>query len=83
MILEIITLLLAIPAGYLIAWLANDELVMGRKWFIALIVLSIVTGIVFYFLDKVYVTLTNSFIIIVTFISLIKSYDKKWIIRKI
>ncbi|MEK6844077.1 MAG: hypothetical protein AABX83_01480 [Nanoarchaeota archaeon] len=82
MVIEIIILLLAIPTGYLIAWLANDELVIGRKWFTALIIFSFLSGFIFYFIDKIYITLTNVFIIVVAFISLMKSYDKKWI-RKI
>ena len=80
--IEIIILLLAIPTGYLIAWLANDELVAGRKWFISLIILSIILGLIFYFKNIIYAALTNVFIIVVAFISLMKSYDKKWI-RKI
>ena len=82
MMAEIIILLLAIPTGYLIAWLASDELVAGRKWFKALIIFSFLSGFIFYFMDEIYITLTNVFIIVVAFISLMKSYDKKWI-RKI
>ena len=82
MIFEIIILLLGIPVGYLIAWLARDELVLGRRWFKILIILSFLVGITSYFLDSIYITLTMVFIIIVSFISLIKSRDKRWI-RKI
>ncbi len=78
MISEIIILLLAIPSGYLIAWLARDELIVGRKWFRVLIILSIIVGIWFYLVDVIYVSWTAGFIFIVSLISLMKSNDEKW-----
>ena len=78
MIFELIILLLAIPAGYLIAWLARDELISGRIWFIALIIVSIFIGMLFYFIGIKYISWTAGFVLIVSFTSLIKSYDKKW-----
>ena len=83
MILELIIMMLAIPSGYLIAWLARDELVAGRKWFYILIFLSVVVWVVFYFKGKEYASWTSGFIIIVSFISLMKSKDKKWIGKKL
>ncbi len=79
MLIEIIILILGIPAGYLIAWLARDELVAGRMWFKILIIISILIGIIFYFFDRIYISLSTAFIVIVSAISLMKSYDKKWI----
>ena len=78
MILEIIVLLLAFPAGYLIAWLAKDELIEGRKWFYLLIVLSLVVGIVAYFRGQGEIAWTARFAIIISLVSLVKSKDKKW-----
>jgi len=78
MILEIIVLLLAFPAGYLIAWLAKDELIEGRKWFYLLIVLSLVVGIVAYFRGWREIAWTARFAIIISLVSLVKSKDKKW-----
>jgi len=71
-------LILAVPAGYLIAWLSRDELVDGRAWFIALGFLSFLTGMVFYLKGRAHITLTSFFILIVSAVSLIKSKDKKW-----
>ena len=79
MIINIAILMLSIPAGYLIAWLARDELIMGRIWFKVLIIMSMLIGIIFYFFDRIYISLSAAFIVIVSAISLMKSYDKKWI----
>lgn len=74
-ILSLIVLLLAIPIGYWIAWLAKDELVQGRKWFWVLIVASFITAGVFFYLRQNYIVLTAAFIAIVSGISLMKSYN--------
>ena len=78
MLIEIIILLLGVPTGYLIAWLARDELISGRKWFRLLIALSLLSGIIFYFAELNYIALTNVFMAIIGLVSLIKSKDKKW-----
>jgi len=79
MVLEWVILLLAIPSGFLIAWLARDELVVGRKWFRVLIVMSILLGIWFYLGDVIYVSWTAGFIFIVSLISLMKSSNPGFI----
>lgn len=76
-ILAILVLLLAFPSGYLLAYLCRDELLEGRKWFKLLAFLSFILAIVFLFFDLT-ATLTCIFISIVSIISLIKSYDKKF-----
>jgi uncharacterized membrane protein YccC len=73
MLLQIITLLLAIPAGYLIAYLTPEELKDGEKYFKTIIIISFLAGIWFYLTGHPYVSWTSGFIIIVTFISLNKS----------
>jgi len=73
MLIEIILILLAFPVGYLIAWLAAEELVAGRKWFKAIIGLFSALGLIFLIKDTYYLALTFLFIIIVASISLIKS----------
>ena len=83
MLLDWIILILAIPSGYLIAWLARDELVAGRMWFKVLIYLSLIIGVIFYFLERFYISLTMGFIIVVSAISLRKSHDKKWTRKRI
>lgn len=83
MILEVILLLTAIPAGFLIAWLARDELIQGRKWFKALIIISFLISIFFLFTDYKEITLTTAYLLIISLISLTKSRDKKWVLHKL
>ena len=78
MLLEILILILAIPTGYLLAWLTKDELIQGRKWFKLIVLLSSVSAIIFVFYNLT-IALALAFISIVTIISLIKSYDKKFV----
>lgn len=77
-IIDIIILLLAVPTGYLIAYLAKDELVIGRRWFILIIIVAFIGEIISFFWLYSYITLALAFIIIATFISYKKSFDKKW-----
>ena len=72
-----IVLILGFPAGYLLAYLCKEELVSGRKWFLAIMIISIISGIIFLFFNLV-ASLTSFFIAIVSFVSLIKSYDKRF-----
>ena len=83
MVLEIIILILAIPLGFLIAYLARDELVSGRKWFYVLIVVGVIAGGWFWLTGNRVESLTSFFIVVVSFISLIKSRDKSWTKRRI
>lgn len=78
----ILILLAGFPAGYLLAWLAKDELVAGRKWFLSLAIVSLISAITvsfigFYF--KVPAILSLFFIIIISFLAVWKSYDKKFV----
>lgn len=82
MIIEIIVLLLSVPVGYLIAYLANDELVKGRKWFRILMILSVIVGGWFALQRNYTIVLTAGFVLIVTFISYWKSYDGVWTRRR-
>lgn len=83
MLLQTILLILAIPAGFLIAYLANDELVQGRKWFKTLMLLSFLLAVFFAFAKNYTPALTSAFILITTSISYIKSFDKKFTKRNI
>ena len=80
---SVIILLLAIPAGFLIAWMARDELVSGRKWFKLIIILSAVLGILFFIFERNEISFSLAFILITAFISYWKSFDKKWTKRRI
>ena len=77
-LLYFVILLLGIPVGYLIAWMSRDELVIGRNWFKALIGISLILGWYFFLVGNFVYAVTFGFIIIVSLISLKKSFDKKW-----
>ena len=83
MITEIIILLAAVPFGFLIAYIAGDELVAGRKWFYALIIIGVILGGWFWLTGYKAESLTSFFAVIVAFISLVKSRDKNWTKRRI
>lgn len=78
MLPEIILVLLAIPVGFLVAWLARDELVQGRKWFLALTLVFLIVAVVFFGLGMNTESFTSVFIAIVSKISYWKSFDKNW-----
>jgi len=77
-IYSIFLLLLAIPVGYLIAGLAKDELIEGRKWFKLLTLTGFLLGVVFLILGWIPEAFSSLFMGIVSFVSFIKSYDSKW-----
>lgn len=77
MIAKLIILALAVPAGFLIAYLAKDELKKGRKWFKALAILSLIGLGISAMLELEYIALTFAFIIIVAGISHIKSAKRR------
>jgi hypothetical protein len=79
MIIEIILLILAVPAGLLIAYLARDELIQGQKWFKILVIASLALAGLFWMMNLDYISLTLVFIAIASFVSLVKSKDKKWV----
>ncbi|MBX4196688.1 hypothetical protein KW805_03805 [Candidatus Pacearchaeota archaeon] len=81
--LALLILILSIPIGYLIAWMARDELIMGRPWFKALIIISIILAGVFLFIGMKAQAFTSVFIAIVSAISLKMSFNKKWTKRNI
>ena len=78
MILESILIFVSIPVGYLIAWLARDELIIGRKWFKILMLISVIGIIAAYIFKEKVILFSFLFILIVSFISFRKSKDKKW-----
>lgn len=78
-LLEIIVLAMAIPAGYLLAWLCKDELADGKKWFYWIVIFGVFLGGWGILIDEKIAGYTCLFIAIAGFISLMKSKDKKWI----
>ncbi len=83
MLLEIIILILGIPSGYLIAYMARDELVIARRYFRILITLGVIFTIGFFIYGLETESLGSVFVVIIALVSLVKSNDKKWIKRKI
>jgi uncharacterized membrane protein len=78
MLLEIAVLALGIPVGFLIAWMARDELVAGREWFRVLIILGIILGIWFWLTGFYPGAWTAGFIVIVSTIGFVKGRDERW-----
>lgn len=78
-IFYILFLVVAIVAGYLIAYLSRDELVQGRKWFQRLAITFFVVGIGFSIFGFDVEAMVCSFIVIVSWISYIKSKDNKFV----
>jgi len=77
MITEIFLLVLAIPTGFVLAWLAKDELKDGKRWFKALLFISFFLFSMFLYYDMIYASLTCLFIAIVSLISFIKGCKRK------
>ena len=73
-----VILILAVPIGYLLAWITGDELKSGRKWFKVILIMSIIMFGWFALTGDMIIALTMIFIFIATFISYLKSFDKKW-----
>lgn len=78
MILELLILACAIPVGFVIAWFARDELTEGRKWFRILVIASILFGIWFYLIGMIPEMYGSLFVGIVSFVSFVKSYNRRW-----
>ncbi len=82
-LLSVLGILLAFPAGYFLARLTRDELVRGRKFFELLIIASMIvlfSALVIQNQRLAFaVMLSMIFSIIVSLISLYKSFDKKFV----
>jgi hypothetical protein len=79
MIFEILVLLIGIPVGLLIAYFTRDELVAGRKWFKALIIVFVLVGIWSFLTGWNAVGWTSAFVVVVSLVSFVKSFDGKWV----
>ncbi len=73
MLINLFLLLLAIPVGFLISWMAKEELKQGRRWFRILVIAGILGGIGFWIYGFIIESLTMFFICIVALVSLVKS----------
>lgn len=81
-LLSVVIVLLGIPVGYLISWMARDELVQGRVWLRTLLTIGAILAIWFYLVKIYYISLTCVFVFIIAFIGYTKSFDKKWTKKK-
>lgn len=75
MVVEILVyfliLLSAIPVGFFLAWLCDDEVIYGKKWFriIAIILILLIIGL-FLFYYNLPVILSLIYLLIITLIGL-------------
>ena len=69
-------------AGYIIAWLARDELIIGREWFQRITILFFVVGIGCSIFGFDVEAIVCSFIVVISWIAYFKSKDKKWTGKK-
>jgi hypothetical protein len=74
---------MSVPTGYLLAWLCRDELIDGQKWFYAIVICSVMFGGWFFLIGERVIGESCLFIAVVGFISLMKSSDKKWAVKRI
>ncbi len=84
-ILSVVGIVVAFPAGWILALLTRDELVKGRKFFELLMIGSLIMLFAALFLENARLTfaiiLSMIFAIIVSLISLYKSFDKNFVRR--
>lgn len=81
MIFYLLILILAIPTGFVIAKLAHDELIDGFNYVKVLCETSFLLVMIFSFYNEV-ITVSLGFICIVSYISVIKRYDKRWAVKR-
>ncbi|MEK6893977.1 MAG: hypothetical protein AABX10_00775 [Nanoarchaeota archaeon] len=81
MIFYLLILILAVPTGIVIAKLAHDELIDGFIYIKLLCEISFLLVMIFSFYDEV-ITVSLGFICIVSYVSLLKRYDKRWAVER-
>jgi len=80
--LYVAIIILAFPVGYLLSYLARDELVAGRKWFYSLTIVSLVVAAMLGFINfafKLPSIFALVFMIIISLIAVWKSHDKMFV----
>lgn len=70
--------LTAIPVGFLIAFLARDELVAGRRWFRGLVLAGILGAGWAFLIGKGAIVWTLLYLAVLAFIAYCKGFDGKW-----
>lgn len=75
-ILYLLAMATAIPVGLFLAWLCDDEIVDGQKWFRIILYFLVLVGIVFLFVyQNIPMLLSLVYMIIVTCVSIFKGRD--------
>lgn len=77
-LLSFLGIVLAVPLGLWLAWLARDEIMYGRKWFRFIVITSLIGAYAGFLIGRLEITLSCVFIALVSLISLAKSQDKNW-----
>ena len=80
--LLILIIALSFPIGYLLAGLARDELVSGRRWFLTLMIISFLGAIISILAREYGIAETCASIFIAVSVSYRKSFDKGWVKRR-
>ena len=82
-IIYALILLMAVPAGWLLAWLCNDELVKDRKYLIILAGILALSFVLIAVLSPLYaktsMLLSAVFMIIAVSVMIALSYNKKFV----
>ena len=78
-LLVLIFIELSVLIGYWLAYLCKDELVKGRKWFLYLIITFFVLFLGFLAFGFYEISLTFLLMLVVSWISYVKSKDKKFV----
>lgn len=73
----LVSILFFAIAGFCIAWMGRDELVKGRKWFVALFIVSVVIGVFYLFIGERALGESLFMMSIVSLASLATSYYKR------
>ena len=81
LLINILILLLAIPVGYLIAYLCKDELVSYKKYFRILMIVGIIGAIGFKLYGLLVESLTMLFLLVIALMSFLLSGNKKFLRR--
>lgn len=73
---------ISLIAGVYLAWLARDELVSGRHWFSAIIVVSVFACVFFSYRGEVSLAAAASCLVLGTLPALVLSYRPRWVRKR-
>lgn len=77
-VFTMVILALAVPLGFWIAWLARDELRVGRRWFAIAVAAGIVLALAAGVEWQAAGAYTGIFIAVLAGVAYRKSFDRKW-----